>query len=146
MSHSLARKAIVLANFAWFGAGFVQFSFRARKAFLGGIVRKRGESTPTHVDQAANIFRYLGAMGGSLAVSNLPMLNELLKSGGHDPDEMLKYLFGLWGAAHASQALTTITVVAPSGRWRWEGLALGFITYIDVVMASANFAAWWFEA
>lgn len=138
---TIAHGALLLANFAWFGAGFVQFAFRSRAAFLGGIHRRPGEPRPTHVDHAADIFRYLGAMGGSLALSTVPKLMSLLR-GRHEP---LSYLFWVWGAGHGSQAITTLSVVAPSGRWRWKGLGLGLITYIDLLLWSANWAAWWIE-
>lgn len=141
---SIARGALLLANFAWFGAGFVQFVFRARLAFTRGIRRRPGESVPTHVDHAADIFRYLGAMGGSLSLSTLPKIINLFFSRHHSHNEGLSYLFWLWGAAHASQAITTMTIVAPSGRWRWEGMGLGMITYIDVSLWAANWAMWYF--
>lgn len=125
---------LLAANTLWYGAGFLQFFFRARTSFLHGIRRQAGAPSPTHADHAADIFRYLGAMNGALCASNImAWIKQSDAEGSVD-------LFWIWGAGHLSQMLTTIFVVAPSQRWYWEGRGLGMITYIDTLLGILNCA------
>lgn len=141
LSNPKLRLALIfLPNFAWFFAGFVQFSLRASR-FRGALSPAARQQKPKIGDLwHQDIVIYLGAFGGALSVSVLDAgYQNLLQANVAN----LPLYLRLWGFAHASQGLVGWSRIKPSGRWDWSRY-LGPITYVDTVLCLWDFTlAFW---
>lgn len=109
---SIAVLALLIANALWFGAGFVQFTLRSRKA-ASGLMALTARDPAAHAIVAGSI-RFLGGLNlGFAALATMVLLEHERFA---DPT-VTAVLLATFGIAHASQ----FGVNLPIARAEWSG-------------------------
>lgn len=153
---------LYIANFLWFFAAFVQFTFNPRGAFHGGTrdaYVQDGRIINSPLDKANppaschkvrgdayhyDLFMYLGALNGAMAAFVLCAMfgqPQTLWESEETSVVLQQFCLAIWGTGHASQALVGWGRIWRSKRWRWGGLwGLGMITVVDTGLWLADWA------
>lgn len=156
---------LYIANFLWFFAAFIQFTFRPRDAFVAGTrgaYIQEGRIVNSPLDKANppaschkvrgdayhhDLFIYLGAMNGAMAAFVLSQML-CLPSGIWQQHgmwaELQRLCVAVWGTAHMSQSSVGWIRVMRSGRWRWGGLwGVRTITMVDTLLWVVDWTVAW---